>query len=302
MNPKIEDYLRKNGAEYTTKALRGQLLKAGYEATEIDAALQETEAARAPRLARTKALRSQFWAVAWVTNFVVLLAVTALVGSNTYAGAVFIVLGIVMLLGLGISGIIGTALLPGRGLLFAVAVPVVVALLLGGTCFAMMQPGSGTGMPAPTRYPGTVELRIEAPLAFAGSGSAMCETDADLFSVFADDLGAIGDKHVSLFLNGTGSPVVQPGEGEERKVYVEVRISEFNPKVGYVFASQSMEQGFPIRPATGASGTISFEGMMQQETGASPLPDVDSISGTITWTCDLHSPSVNSNLPGSSNG
>ena len=88
----------------------------------------------------------------------------------------------------------------------------------------------------------------------------------------------------------------------KRKVYLEVRISEFNPKVGYVFASQSMEQGFPIRPAVGASGTITFEGMMQQETGASPLPDVDSISGTITWTCNLDSPFVNSNLPGSSNG
>jgi hypothetical protein len=301
MNPKIEDYLRRNGAKYTTKALRGQLLEAGYGAAEIDAALQETEVARAPHLAKTKALRLQFWVVAWVVNFVVLVAVTALVGSNTYAGAVFIVLGIVMLLGLGISGTIGSAFLPGRGLLFALAVPVVVALLLGGACFAMMQPGSGTGMEPSTRYPGRMTLQIDAPLAFTGSGAATCETLTDLFSVTADDLGSIGEMPVSVFMNGPGSPLVQPGDGE-RKVYVEVRVSEANPKGGYVFGVPSMEEGVPMRPADGASGTIDLHGLQQFLTGASPLEGQDSISGTITWTCDLESPIVNSNLPGSSNG
>jgi len=301
MNPKIEDYLRKNGAEYTTKALRGQLLKAGYEATEIDAALKETEAARAPQLARTKALRSQFWVAASVVNFVVLIVVTGLVGSNTYAGAVFIVLGIVMLLGLGISGTIGSALLAGRGLFFALAVPVVVALILGGTCFAMMQPGSGTGMEPSTTYPGSMSLRIDAPLPFTGSGAATCETLTDVFSVTATDLGSIGEMPVSVFMNGPGSPLVQPGDGD-RKVYVEVRVSEANPKGGYVFGVPSMEEGVPMRPADGASGRIELHGLQQFVTGASPLEGQDSISGTITWTCDLDSPYVNSNLPGSSNG
>jgi fatty acid desaturase len=115
MHPEIEDYLRKNGAEYTTKALRRQLLKAGYEAADIDAALEETQAARAPQLAKTKALRSQFWVAAWVVNFVVLVAVSALVSSSSpYIGAVFVVLGIVMLLCLGIRGTIGSAFLTAR--------------------------------------------------------------------------------------------------------------------------------------------------------------------------------------------
>ena len=301
MHPKIQDYLRRNGAKYTTKSLRSQLLHAGYEATEVDSALHETEAARAPKLARTKGLRSQFWGLALVINLVVLLAVSALVGSNTYAGAVFVVLGIAMLIGLGISGSIGSSLLPGRGLLFALAVPVVAALLLGGACFAIMQPGSGSGMEPSTRYPGTLELRIDAPLAFNGSGAATCETLTDLFSVTANDLGSIAEMPVSVFMNGPGSPQVQPGDGE-RKVDVEVRISEANPKIGYVFGVPSMEGGLPMRPADGASGMIDLDGLLQQPTGASPLPGVDAISGTITWTCDLDSPYGNSNPPESSNG
>lgn len=44
MRREIEAYLHKNGANYTTKALRQQLIHAGYDAAEVDAALLETEA------------------------------------------------------------------------------------------------------------------------------------------------------------------------------------------------------------------------------------------------------------------
>ena len=302
MNPKIEDFLRENGAEYTTKALRGQLLKAGYEATEIDAALQETEAARAPQLAKTRALRSQFWATAWVVNFVVLIAVSALVSNNSpYAGATFIVLGIVMLLGLGISGTIGSAFLPGRGLLFALAVPVVLALIIGGTCFAMMQPSSGPGMEPSTRYPGTMKLQIDAPLAFTGSGAATCETSQDVFSVTANDLGSMGDLPVNVSINAMGSPLVEASNGE-RKAVVNVGFHDKAAGFAYAFGNQSMEDGLPMESTDGASGAITFQELQQFVIGASPLEGQDSISGTITWTCDLDSPYVDSNLPGSSNG
>jgi VanZ family protein len=302
MHPEIEDYLRKNGAEYTTKALRRQLLKAGYEAADIDAALEETQAARAPQLAKTKALRSQFWVAAWVVNFVVLVAVSALVSSSSpYSGAVFVVLGIVMLLGLGISGTIGSAFLPGRGLLFALAIPVVVALLLGGTCFAMMQPGSGTGLPPSTRYPGTLELQVDAPLAFTGSGAATCETEKSLFSVTAKDLGSMDELLVNVNINGAGSPLVKASDGE-RKAVVGIGFLDKAGGFAYSFGNQSLEDGLQMESADGASGAITFHGLQQLVTGASPLEGEDSISGTITWICDLESPFVNSNLPGSSNG
>jgi hypothetical protein len=139
MRPEIDAYLRTNGAKYTTKALRQQLIHAGYEAGEVDAALQETEAARAPQFAETRALRSRFWLLAWGLNIagLVLATIWAFQGpSATYAGAVPIVLGFFMLIGLGISGFIGLSML-GRGLGVAMIVPVIFTLILTGSCMAI---------------------------------------------------------------------------------------------------------------------------------------------------------------------
>lgn len=139
MQPEIEAYLRDNGARYTTKALRQQLIHAGHDPAEVDAALQETEAARAPQFAATSALRSRFWLWAIVINVVGLVVATiwAFQGtSSAYAGAVPIVLGFFLLGGLAIAGSIGRSML-GRGLGVALLVPIIVAVLLTGTCMAM---------------------------------------------------------------------------------------------------------------------------------------------------------------------
>lgn len=139
MKLEIEEYLRSNGARYTSKALRQQLLHAGYEAPEVDAALQETEAARAPQFEETRALRSRFWWTAIALNAAGLVVATiwAFQGpSATYAGAVPIVLGFFLLIGLGISGLIGRSML-GRGIGVALLVPLIFTVLLTGTCMAM---------------------------------------------------------------------------------------------------------------------------------------------------------------------
>jgi hypothetical protein len=139
VRPEIEAYLRDNGAKYTSKALRQQLIHAGHDPAEVDAALQETDAARAPQFAQTRALSSRFWMWVWGVNIVGLLVATvwAFQGrSATYAGAVPIVLGFFMLIGLGISGLIGRSML-GRGMGVALIVPVIFALLLTGACMAM---------------------------------------------------------------------------------------------------------------------------------------------------------------------
>ena len=140
MRPEIEAYLRDNGARYTTKALRKQLIHAGHDPAEIDAALLETEQARKPQLEQTQALRSRFWGLTFLINFVVLIIATVLVAqSSSLAGAAFFVLGIAMLLALIVTGNIGRALLPRRGMLVALTVPTVGALLLGGWCLASMR-------------------------------------------------------------------------------------------------------------------------------------------------------------------
>lgn len=139
MRPEIDAYLRSNGAKYTTKALRQQLIHAGYDAAEVDAALQETEAARAPQFKETRALRSRFWWAAIAINVVGLVVATiwAFQGpSAVYAGAVPIVLGFFLLIGLGISGLIGRSML-GRGMGMALLVPVIFTVVLTGACMAM---------------------------------------------------------------------------------------------------------------------------------------------------------------------
>jgi hypothetical protein len=106
MRPEIEAYLRTNGGRYTTKALRQQLLHAGYDAAEVDTALHETEAARAPQFAQTRALSSRFWLWVWGLNIAGLVVATiwAFQGpSATYAAAaVPVVLGFFLLIGLWI--------------------------------------------------------------------------------------------------------------------------------------------------------------------------------------------------------
>jgi hypothetical protein len=145
MKPEIEAYLRDNGAKYTTKALRAQLITAGHDPAEVDAALQETEAARSPLYADTAALRSRFWRWVWGINLAGLALATfwAFQGSSSsFAGAVPIVLGISLLIGLGISGLIGRSML-ARGLGIALLVPVIFTVILTGACMAMFGPPTG---------------------------------------------------------------------------------------------------------------------------------------------------------------
>lgn len=140
MRPEIQDYLQKNGGKYTTKALRLQLQHAGYDAAEVDAALQETEAARASQFAETRALRSRFWRLAFLVNVATLavaVAWTSVRGNGAWALAAAVVLGFFLLIGLGISGLIGRALL-GRGMTVALVAPVIFAVILGGICAAAM--------------------------------------------------------------------------------------------------------------------------------------------------------------------
>ena len=141
LRPEIESYLREHGARYTTEALRMQLITAGHDPAEIDAALRETDEARALRLAETRALRSRFWCFAMGLHLAALAVavIWVLQGSNAiYAFAVVLVLGLTLLIGLGISGLIGRSLLGRSGLAVALVVPLISALLLGGWCMAIM--------------------------------------------------------------------------------------------------------------------------------------------------------------------
>jgi len=141
MRPEIEAYLREHGAKYTTEALRKQLITAGHDPAEIDTALRETQESRGPQLAETRTLRSRFWWAAIGLHVAALAVATVwwLQGTNSsYVSFFMVILGMMLLIGLGISGLIGRALL-GRGMAVALVVPLISAVLLGGTCMAMSE-------------------------------------------------------------------------------------------------------------------------------------------------------------------
>lgn len=137
MNPQIQSYLDEYGGRYTREALREQLVQAGLDPAEVDAALDAWAANRQVADAADQRLRRTYWR--WTAGVFVMvwLGVVLLFWSNTYVGVVAIVLGAAMIIGLGVSGLIGRLLLRSAGLI-ALAVPVVSALLIGGSCVGLM--------------------------------------------------------------------------------------------------------------------------------------------------------------------
>lgn len=145
MKPEIETYLREYGDKYTPQALRAQLIEAGHAPNEVDAGLREWTAAQA-RPAQGPDQRGRFWRWAWGLHFaawaVVALWVFLLAGPNLnqYGGAVIglVVLAIMLLIGLGISGLIGRFMVNRTGLGVALIVPAASAILLAGACLGIL--------------------------------------------------------------------------------------------------------------------------------------------------------------------
>lgn len=284
MRPEIEAYVREHGAKYTTKALRAQLTHAGYDAAEVDAALAQTEAARSPQFAETRASRARFWWLVIGLHLAVLVLVTIWVFTRSYTYAPFaaVILGLMLLAGLGISGLIGRILQPRTGLVAALIVPLISALSLGGLCLATI---SGTQIHVPPR-PGVMELTIDPPLSFEASGPAECVIPEGGFSVYGQDLGTLDGRLVSAYLSSAGDPASQPSAAASyRTVYLHINLL---PRVG---VGEETAYGVP-RDGTvelgaasdGLSGTLRFEGLVAQEfEGHVAGPP---ISGTISWTCE----------------
>jgi hypothetical protein len=140
MKPEIEAYLREHGARYTTEALRSRLVAAGHDPGEVDAALQETEVARAPLLSDRQTFgRLALWLhVGALVVVVVLVVIINGVQALGLALIAAVVLALFLALGWAVSSLIGRALLPHTGLVVALIVPVVSALALGGWCLSIM--------------------------------------------------------------------------------------------------------------------------------------------------------------------
>lgn len=291
MNPEIKRYLDEHGATYTPGALRKGLMDAGYDSAEVDAALREWDA-QAAALRPDAADRRTFgrWAlwlhVAALVAMVVLLVVLRGPTAIGLALIAAVVLGLALLIGWAISSLIGRLLLPRTGPMIALIVPALSAIALGGSCFALMYRSI---QPPPTD--GTVQLQILAPRTFDGSGGAACflSQGGPGVQVNAEELGTLDGKSVGVYIYFYGSDPngPNPAEGTTLSIILNPR-SETGSVGGFgVIFSTRLEVDVA---ADSLSGTVQFEGLASEPTegpeGASPSASTETISGSVSWTCE----------------
>lgn len=284
----IKRYLDEHGATYTRDALRASLITAGHDPAAVDAALVQWDATRTgTRVDPAKGRTFGRWSIglhvaALVAVFVLIVALkgTTAVGLALLGCAV---LGVALVIGWVISYLIGRALLPGAGVVVALVVPAISALLLGGTCFALLNSVVGT----PPRQ-GTVHLEILAPRAFDGSGDASCYVDGGSAGVQVNSLslGTLDGKPVSVSLSWYADDPNNPAPGSSTSIWVYLEATGEGEK-GPVSFSVIFSTKLEVDAAPdGLTGTIRFEGLSEEPTGAPGQPSTpEVISGSVSWDC-----------------
>lgn len=148
MRPEIEAYLREHGPRYTTDALRRQLITAGHDPAEVDAALRATEAIRIGQARPASGLTDAAWAmyligaVVWVAGVLLLVALASGLSNSENLG-LFVAIYAVAYFGLGyvvvrlVRWLVSRFEVRGVGafLIGLALIPVYGALVLG-TCLA----------------------------------------------------------------------------------------------------------------------------------------------------------------------
>jgi hypothetical protein len=297
MRPEIKRYLDENGARYTSGSLRSALLQVGHDPAEVDAALQEWESERAGAFVGEESRRRfRRWTIwlhlgALVVVFVLVILLDGAQASAVAPAAIAAgVLAVLLFLGWAISSVIGRALLPRTGIAVALIVPVISALGLGGTCLAIMS-GSPFGRPAPPTVSGTMQLTIDPPMSFEGSGAAICQgTPGVSLSVFAENLGTLDGAIVGVALDtfeqGT-EPNAPRASGTNQDANLSITLSRApNDPGSQEWFRTSATQLSQNAAADGRSGAIVFQDLGPIETGDPNVPvGGQPISGTVSWTC-----------------
>ncbi len=300
MDPRIADYIRANRKKYTREVIREQLITAGHDPSEIDATWAALDAPDPDAV-----VGEGFWGRFWlflvglnVAVFLIVVLVSGLLNSIVLAVVLGIALSIGALMAWGIVAATGPAKMGvTTAMVIGGVIPLVFALLIGGSCYALV----GTiGPPPPPPNEGTMELRIDPPLDFEGSGAAYCQPHGDSggLSIYAQEggLGTMGGRTVHASVDSytaevipEGGPAPAPGPGGEQAPNVYVSLpprSETDPPQEW-FASPQSRVEIDAAP-DGLSGSVTFEGL-EPAVFEAPKPGVvdgGSISGTITWQCD----------------
>jgi hypothetical protein len=277
VNPEIKRYLDEHGATYTAEALRKGLLDAGYDPAEVDLSLQAW-LARPSRPVSVANRGGRFWGWALGLHVAVLAVIGLLslaIGSFAANWGLLVVLAVVLLIGLGISGLVAREVMQGSGMMVALVVPAISALLIGGSCLAI---GGYYLLRAPPRT-GVMEVHIDDPFSFDGSGTATCQDFGNTSGFFVSAAGfpALDGSFLEVSV-GASSGV------PDLSITLTTKSETLRP-VGYstIFSTQLELDASP----NGLSGTLRFEGLEpgvgEQPPGSDPTREP--ISGIISWTC-----------------
>jgi hypothetical protein len=295
MRDEIRRYLDEHGATYTPDALRGGLLTAGYEPAEVDAALAEWESEHGRAVAGDDGRRNfGRWSLliyAGALAAVFLLTVLLLEADVGIAVIGAVVLLFFLLIAWAVSALLGRWVVPRVGWSVALLIPLIFALGLGGTCLAIMD-----GMTPARPTSGTVELSIDPPMSFTGSGTAACfvELDGRSSSFSAENVGTLEGRTVAVYVDNfavTSEPAASP-EPVKGPDAPSLSIS-FSPTSdtdrGFGYSTIFSTRLTYSNSADGRAGTVTFEGLSPEPGGEPGVLPTDPISGTLTWTCEPRS-------------
>ncbi|MGH2380229.1 MAG: hypothetical protein ACRDG7_03290 [Candidatus Limnocylindria bacterium] len=300
MDPRIADYIRANRRRYTRDVIREQLIKAGHAPADIDATWAALDAPDPDAV-----VGEGFWGRFWlflvglnVAVFLIVVLATGMLNSIVLAAVLGVALSIGALIAWGIVAATGPAQM-GRTTAMVIGglIPLVFALLIGGSCYALV---GAIGPPPPPPREGVMELQIDPPLDFAGSGAAFCQVHETFpgFSIYPQqELGAINGRPVHASVDSfpadggqDGGPQPAPAPGGELRPNLNMYISlqprsEADPPQEW-FVTPGTQLDLDATP-DGLSGTVTFEGLEPVEfEPAGAGGGGEPISGTITWTCD----------------
>jgi hypothetical protein len=287
MDPRIVDYIRDNRRRYTREAIFQQLIDAGYTPEAIQATWAALETPD-PDATVGEGFWSRFWVYLIGANVVVFLGVVLLTGMHGSGGGP--ILAVILGIALAIGGLIAWAIVAatgpakmGRGTALAVGtiIPLAFALLIGGSCYALVG-GLGVGGPAPLA--GTMEITIEKPESFVGSGVASCSSQPDSFGVFADEVGRLDGRPINVSID------VRTAEaGELLSPNLTIYLLSDSPAQQEIGYTSSANSRVVVDPAAGPfAGSLTFtdlEPVEPVDPSASPPMEGGSISGSITWEC-----------------
>lgn len=292
MDPRIGDFISKNRKKYTREAITQQLVEAGHDPADIATTWSALDT---PDPDEAGLAGEGFWSRFFlfliglnVAVFLLVALTTGMLenfagGGGALAGVFAVALGIGALISWGIVAAVGPDKM-GRTTAIVIGglIPIVFALLIGGSCFAL---ASAIGPPPLPQVSGEMELQIDPPLEFDGSGAAFCQPyrDGTSFSVRAERLGTFEARTVSASVDR-----------------YEAQVGEFITTVFISFVPSSETEPFfewmegpgtevvVDATADGLSGTATFEALRPMN--EDPAVGQEPISGTITWSCEGTAP------------